>query len=285
MIKLTERLVDTLLDLRAGDKIAGSRFNKEVLDALLAEGFLSVEIHGSRKSYRLCRREGFEEFLSRLHEALGNLDNAKAFLEAGGDAARSAQAAVGGNSKLIQARSCPGFMVASLEPLECMLQGRGFVIRPLGGALNFIWDWRSFCIPGDVTVCGVENMENFRLLGRQKSLFDTIPARKLFVARYPQNGDLIKWLEGIPNRYVHFGDFDLAGISIFQTEFEPHLGDRSTFLIPDDIELRLAHGSRERYDAQWERFRTLRGHTPAVAALIALIHRYRRCYDQEGYIT
>ena len=57
----------------------------------------------------------------------------------------------------------------------------------------------------------------------------------LFVSRYPQSADLREWLIKIPNRYIHFGDFDLAGICIYQSEFYKFLGDRAGFLIPEDI--------------------------------------------------
>ena len=59
--------------------------------------------------------------------------------------------------------------------------------------------------------------------------------RLLFVSRYPQSIYLRSWLQKIPNRYVHFGDFDHAGINIFLTEFHAHLGARSSFLIPQGI--------------------------------------------------
>ena len=148
-------------------------------------------------------------------------------------------------------------------------------------------DWQEFRIPEDVVVVGIENMENFRLIRRQRTLFEQSigSERLLFVSRYPQSTDLASWLQHIPNRYVHFGDFDLAGIHIFLTEFHIHLSERSSFLVPEDIEARLSHGSRERYDSQYRHFRHLHCDNPSLQRLIDLINKYHRCYDQEGYIT
>lgn len=82
----------------------------------------------------------------------------------------------------------------------------------------------DFRIPHGVIVVGVENMENFRLPERQRDLLAQIgrreddnrpSARLLLVSRYPQSKDLATWLQEIPNPYVHFGDFDLAGIHIY----------------------------------------------------------------------
>ena len=83
---------------------------------------------------------------------------------------------------------------------------------------------------------------------------------------------------------LHFGDIDLAGINIFLTEFRPYLGERSSFLIPSDIENRLQIGSQERYDSQLCRFGNLKCDDKRIQAIIDLINKYHRCYDQEGYI-
>ena len=151
----------------------------------------------------------------------------------------------------------------------------------------FIADWQSFTIPKDVIVVGIENMENFRMIRWQRALFGrTIgTGHLLFVSRYPQSTDLRSWLQSIPNRYVHFGDFDLAGIHIFLTEFHANLGERSSFFIPADIEQRLTNGSMERYNAQYHKFRNLTTSLPNLQHLIDTINKHHRCYDQEGYIN
>ena len=101
----------------------------------------------------------------------------------------------------------------------------------------------------------------------------------------PQSTDLRNWLLGIPNKYVHFGDFDLAGIHIFLTEFYKHLGGRSSFLIPSDIELRLSKGSSARYNEQYEKYHTLSCDISNLQSLIDFINKYHHGYDQEGYIN
>ena len=121
---------------------------------------------------------------------------------------------------------------------------------------------------------------------KQRWLDEMFPNRKvLFVSRYPQNEshDLVKWLGGIPNEYVHFGDLDLAGIRIFLTEFHRYLGSRSSFLIPPDYETRISNGSRERYDAQLPYIKRLTTDNPHLQQLIDCIHKYHRGYDQEGF--
>ena len=176
--------------------------------------------------------------------------------------------------------------INSYEPIESLLNGETFVVNPPEGSFVFIDDWNHFSIPEDIVVVGIENMENFRMIRQQRKLFESILGDKqlLFVSRYPQSIDLRSWLLTIPNKYVHFGDFDLAGIHIFLKEFHKYLGGRSTYLIPSDIEQRLTKGSQDRYNNQYGNYHTLLCDIPHLQSLIDLINQYHRGYDQEGYI-
>lgn len=57
--------------------------------------------------------------------------------------------------------------------------------------------------------------------------------------RFPVSEEGKRWLEDIPNRVLYFGDFDLAGIRIYETEFKRRLGNRVSFLVPSDISERI----------------------------------------------
>lgn len=131
-------------------------------------------------------------------------------------------------------------------------------------------------------VVGIENLENFNNLSKQTYLFPD--GKCVFVCRYPQNSALYDWLERIPDRYLHFGDFDLAGISIYLTEFYSRLGNRATMLIPDDIEERIKHGSESLFDKQYNRFKSLNIVDSRIQPLFDMMMRHHRCYEQEGYI-
>ena len=270
--------------LLAGELVAGSRLNSKLLDELLAEGLLLVVSRGSRKSYRARDAEALKRFLVDKDESFR-------IIEANASDSRATMAAETGNSKLVMVRSCPGFPVNSYEPIECFLDENPFVVNPQEGSFLFVSDWKKFTIPEDTVVIGVENMDNFRMIRRQRTLFDrylhnhALSDKVLFVSRYPQSTDLRKWLCTISNHYLHFGDFDLAGINIFLYEFQQYLGkERSSYLIPDDIESRLKSGSRKRYDEQYNRFKDIKSDILELQQLIDLIHHERKAYDQEGYI-
>ena len=237
---------------------------------------------------RVTDKETFMLALPRYNEALRNLDTAELIVQEGTSLSRGEQVDMAGNSKIVSHRTCPGFLVNTYSPIHCTLNGKAITVEPTEGSYVFIADWLEFDIPHDTLIIGIENMENFSRIRQQRRLFEsqlrTGERNIMFVSRYPQSSDLCRWLMRIPNRYLHFGDFDLAGIRIFQTEFQSRLGSRSSFLIPSDIEARLPNGSRERYDTQYERFHTVSSTDIQLQHLIDVINKERRGYDQEGYI-
>ncbi len=270
--------------LMAGEQVAGSKLNGNLLSELIAEGLLLVIARGSRKSYRARDIEALKRYLIDKDESFR-------MLEANAADSRASMAAETGNSKLVSVRSCPGFPINSYEPIECSLHGKPFMVNPQEGSFLFVTDWETFVIPEEVIVMGIENMENFGMIRQQRSFFEDylkvhgMSGKILFVSRYPQSLDLRKWLTSIPNHYIHFGDYDLAGINIFLSEFQQYIGkDRSSFLILDDIELRLKSGSKSRYDEQYNRFKDMKSDSQEIQHLIELIHQERKGYDQEGYI-
>ena len=270
--------------LMAGEQVAGSRISNKLLEELLAEGLLLVNSRGSRKSYRARDAEALKRFLI-------DKDEVYRILEVDASDSRASMAKETGNSKLMMLRSCPGFLINSYENIECFLNGKPFLVNPQEGSFIFISDWEQFSIPEDVVVIGVENMENFRMIRKQRVFFEKylithgLSKKVIFVSRYPQSTDLRKWLCTIPNHYLHFGDFDLAGINIFLSEFQQFIGkERSSYLIPNDVESRLKSGSRKRYDEQYCRYKDIKSDICELQQLIDIINKERKAYDQEGYI-
>lgn len=271
--------------LIAGEQVAGSKISNKLLEELLTEGLLLVSSRGSRKSYRARNIETLKRFLI-------DKDECYRVLEIETSDSRASMAIKTGNSKLVAVRSCPGFPVNSYEPIECLLSGKQFLVNPQEGSFIFVSEWEKFMIPEDVVVIGIENMENFRMIRRQRAFFEEylqkhgFTKKVLFVSRYPQSTDLRRWLSTISNHYIHFGDFDLAGVKIYLTEFQRYIDNqRSSYLIPDDIEFRLKSGSRQRYDEQLRQYKEIKSNNCELQQLIDLIHNERKAYDQEGYIS
>ena len=280
-MSLSIKQIQQLQRLLRGETIAWSSLNNDMRNTLIGDDLIIIKTNRSRKSIYVPNAEALKMFLEHHFEELRGMDwRSEDFSTA---ISRSELAANSGNSKTKEIRSCPGFMVNSYEPISAKLNGKGIVIAPKEGTMLFVADWEHFEIPQEVLIVGIENMENFRCIREQRYLF---PSERpiLFVSRYPQSTDLRNWLQNISNEYLHFGDFDLAGMRIYETEFYKFVGNRASFFIPSDIEARLSNGSTERYNTQYAKFKSYIPKDTRLLPLYNMINHYHRCYDQEGYI-
>lgn len=305
-----------ILTMLNGDEVASSKLSHRMTHLLQQEGLLFAKTNGSRCKYRIdaslrescraflsqqfglkCSLEEFVELSSQSSPAsssassLGtSLSSSSSSVSSGLSATRAQMVGIMGDSKYHHVRTFRGFLLNCYSPIEASLNGQSLMIHPMEGSMTFINAPESFEIPENVLVVGMENAENFMQIRKQKSLFDSLyPNQKiLFVSRYPQNAlsDLRDWLLRIPNPYIHFGDFDLAGIHIYLSEFYAYLGERSSFLIPNDIEERLKDGNAGLYDQQYAKFKHLKVASDVrVQPLLDMIHRFCKGYEQEGYIS
>lgn len=246
-MKLPIGLARKLLRLTQGESLPHGQLKYTIVERMVEEGVLSVRSRGTRQVI-YCRSA--VAIYHYLENQFGINDLAR-FIEtmSMSEPLRSDLVRAASNSKLKAIRSFRGFLINCCEPLDASLNGTPLKIVPTTGAFTYIHDFEDFILAEDITVVGVENGENFRYIERQQGLF---PFTKiLFVSRYPQSGDMVRWLQGITNRYVHFGDFDFSGINIYLNEFRSRLGTRASFFVPDGIDKLLqAYGNRDLYDQQ-----------------------------------
>ena len=298
-----------ILAMLNGDEVASSKLSHRMVTLLQEEGFLFSKTNGSRCKYRIdgalregcrmflvqqfglkCSLEEFIELSSHSSSSFSSSISSSFGRSSSSDLSTTRAQMVGamGDSKYHHIRTFRGFLVNSYSPIEASLNGQAFLVHPMEGSMTFINAPESFKIPEDVLIVGMENAENFMQIRKQKYLFDSLYPNKriLFVSRYPQNAlsDLREWLLRLPNHYIHFGDFDLAGIHIYLSEYYAYLGDRASFLIPGDIEERLREGNAGLYDQQYEKFKDMMVSDARVQPLVDMIHCYCRGYEQEGYI-
>lgn len=271
-----------VLKMLDGNLIPYTKFDGLIANTLMDEGIITIVSRGSMRSFRMIDPEGCRIYLAQNYTSGMELEDWIEMKSCPDEVSRSAQVAKAGDSKLRYIRTFKGFLLNCYTPIEATLHGEPCVLSPLPGTSIFMQDYENFHIPEDVVVVGIENGENFQHIRAQEYLFKGMKA--LFVSRYPQSKDLCDWLKMVPNRYIHFGDIDLAGISIFLNEFYVHLGNRAEFFIPADVEKRLKTGNRQLYDNQYLRYRAMLVSDERLRPLVAMIHKYGKAYEQEGYI-
>ena len=285
-MKTTNSLIKKLIRLSKGETLPSSELKGDLFEQMRTDGILVAITRGSRKSFRAIDEESFNTYI-KSHLDIRELDDYYMLISQD-EINRAEQVKIAGNSKIKRQRTFYGFMVNCYEPIHAMLAGKTLTLLPQEGTFVFIYDFKTFSVPEDVVIIGIENAENFRHIRWQKEFFKScLPqAKLLFVSRYPQeqSHDLMNWLLTIPNKYIHFGDLDLAGIHIYLSEYYQYLGERASFLLPDDYEKRISEGNRERYERQYSRFGKMEINDHRLDNLINCIHKYHRGSDQEGFI-
>lgn len=281
--KLSASIARKLQKMLKGESLPSSTVPSWIARELSEEGLLSVISKGSRKSYRIIDAEACNQYICNRYTGGATLDRWTELAEMKDEELdRSILVRETGDSKIRHLRTFRGFLVNCCEPLEATMGETSFSLSPQEGTAVFIQSPDKFRVADDILIVGMENGENFRQIRRQHILFGSRKA--LFVSRYPQSADLRNWLADIPNPYLHFGDFDLAGIQIYLTEFYKYLGNRASFFIPADIEERLKNGNGTLYDKQYARYKNMSVTDPRLLPLVKMIHRYRKVYEQEGFL-
>ena len=276
-------IAEKLTALQNGEKIPFSKLKHSVIESMIDNGILKKQIQGRSKTLiYLSNKNSLPDYLKN-HFGIDNLEKyVIAFKKEG--LSRGEAVEVSSNSKLKSIRTFKGFLVNCFQPVVCKLNGNHLTIQPHEGTFTFIYDYESFSPSEGITIVGIENPSNFRHIKSQKKLFGDI--QPLFVSRYPQSKDLVKWLQTIPNRYVHFGDFDFAGLNIYINEFKKHLHDKASFYLPTDIEAILStKGNRDTYNKQTIQFDRNEIGEVNILALLRLIEKYKKGLEQEIYIT
>lgn len=290
-MRYSKKLINALILLEKEEKVYSKDLGK-LSEELYQRGHLKPSYRGQFIYYQVRDVEAFKLDLVNIDESFRDLTSLLALYDKGDSITRAEMASITGNSKIKRKRSFNGFLVNSYIPILARIGDIQTKIDPIEGTFTFIYNWRHFSIPANVVVIGIENSENYEMIRQQKTIFEDAVEKVtgsrdtpiLFVSRYPQensSSDLRNWLINNSNKYIHYGDFDLAGINVFQTEFYRHLKERSSFLIPKNIEYLTAKGSRKRFDSQ-KKYMNITSPLADVQNLIDLIKRYKRCYDQEG---
>lgn len=278
-MKVPVHIAEKLLQLSQGESIPSSLAKHSLIEDLISEGI--IERKGRiQKSLLLSDNKALNTYLQNNY-AINDLQQ---YIQVSRkeEVTRSELVAATSNSKHKVVRSFKGFLINCYCPVQATLNGKQIILNPVEGTFQFIYDFETFIPSSDITIVGIENPSNFRHIAKQKDLFTDI--KPLFVSRYPQNQskDLIKWLKSIPNNYIHFGDFDFAGIGIYLYEFNKHLEHRASFFVPENIDKLMADfGNKQRYDEQKINFEVSLIRERNLLHLISTIHKYRKGLDQE----
>jgi len=284
-MKLPLSIAQKLLALSAGQAIPAGQMKHVIVDKMVEDGLIFRQRTGAGRALLLLGQ--IDYLTAYLHNHFG-IENLEAYVEvlSRGAQTRSEGITIAADSKIRSIRTFKGFLVNAYEVLSLQLNGKEFSLVPQSGTFQFIYDYEGFIPDPDLKIVGIENAENFRWIEHQQHLFPGF--KPLFLSRYPQSqhGDVIRWLSSIPNDYLHFGDFDFEGMNLYLREYKKHLGVRSRFFVPENLdELIQRKGNRAIYNAQLHHQPVINEETePGMVQLMDMLHRHKKVLEQEAMI-
>jgi len=210
--------------------------SKKLLDALL--GCNSVYISGKPQQIYLNDSEALIGVIKANGYTVNTTADIDYFIESCEEPiSRDEIAANYSDTKKVESKSFNGLMVRVLDKLEVKYNGKKQYFYPVEGTGLFIHYTSKLELDSDVIVVGVENPQVVWYIDKYRHLFNQ-NKKYLFlsISEYKTNYQY-QWLKSISNEYIHFGDFDLAGINIYLNTILPKLKNCKSysFLIPDDI--------------------------------------------------
>lgn len=253
----TTKYMQTLLKLKEQKELSFSNIPKELLNNLLDEKLVSVKTMTGRKK-RVITTDVFFE----VYKDLENIKSATTRSELVNEKNHS-------KSKKISPQN--GLYVNG----NCEILG---VKLPLfDKSAIFLKDIPV--IDENILIVVVENFENLIFWENQLDYFQK--ENILFIFR---NKMMLEFIKNIKNKIIYFGDFDLAGIDIFQTQIKTK-NKNIEFFIPKNIEeLVEKYGSRELFTKQWNKYKNIINEDDKIQQLIKMIIKHQKSLEQEFFI-
>ncbi len=280
-MKLGLKDAQNLLSISQGEVLRRSMFGKgslKLLDAMIELGALRQnKITRNSFDISLGRKEPFNGYLlSYLF-----IDDLNKHIEALSlqNPSRSELSQIGVSTKIKSTSPKSGVHINSPDAIDVLINRESVRLSFPSGCALFVHKSSEIVIKEDVLIVGVENFENISGKLKDRTIFPD--AKIIFIER---NKVLQNLLAEVSNRYLHFGDIDLAGISIYQNEYEHIVKDRGSFFIPADIESLITKGLAELYENQKEKYSTLIGNTSRIQSLINLINKNKKSIEQEIFL-
>jgi hypothetical protein len=259
-----------------------SKQNKALLEIFLEENILQKS---KKKNSFIVYTNNNEQLRNFIRERYGilNLEDYYELLN-NPNSTKSESAQITSDSKTKRTKVYTGFFVRTFDDIEGSLNGENINLKTLKGSSLFISDFRNLIIPENVTIVGIENPETFYLIENYKHYFDKI--EPLFLLRF-NNKAFIEWLKLIPNKYLHFGDFDLSGIAIYILEYRNKIGsERCNYFTPKNIDKLI--GNSKNYTDYVKQLNDLKvigldfDNYPEIKDLASIIKKYRKTIEQEA---
>lgn len=188
------------------------------------------------------------------------------------------------HTKRVESKSFNGLMINVLDKLEVTSNDKKQYFYAMEGMGLFIHYTSKLQLDDNVIVVGVENPQVVWYINKYKHLFNKEKKYLFLCISEYKTIYQYKWLESFVGDYLHFGDFDLAGINIYLNTIVPKLKNckSHSYLIPDDIYEKIKKRNYQKdYSKQTRYLKIESKFEPKLQELISFIKDTKSTFEQE----
>jgi hypothetical protein len=280
---LPQSFARCLLRLQNGEELNPSEIaSKGLLKQFCEDGIIRIKPAGGRRVIYFCPEPVLLQNYLKAQNDILSLENYVSEFEmelSDGESSLFASR----STKTFRGKSLQGFFIRAFHT-EIVVSGVTLQPVPHGIEL-FIHQPEKLQISYTALVVGIENPECFLKFEKLAHLF---PQKEIIIIMRYMSSSPNKWLQTISNQYMHFGDFDPAGLNIYIREYRSQLpASRCSFFIPPNIEELIDQfGAPSLYDQQIHLLKNIDFKLyPEVKKLIDLLNKHRKGLEQERLLT
>ena len=258
---------------------------KDIIKRLKLNGSIELKrVSAQRYRIVLCKEDNIFAFLKTLNYHIKSIEDIDSYITEilEKKVSRDKIQKWTNNTKSKTSKSLKGLYLSSLNNIDIKINNEIVTIVPTNGLGYFCFYTEKVEVAKDITIVGIENYQVVWFAKRYKELFSQ--KNILFVVRNPY---MREWIESLENEYIHFGDYDLAGINIYINEIIPQLkkSKKYSMFIPNNIEsLIQKYGDRELFEKQ-KRYLDIEIEDRDVMRLKEIIKKYKKGLEQEGLVA
>ena len=255
--------------------------NKEIVTLLKLNGSVTSRRRKTRKYLDLIKEENLFLFLKNHGYNITSKEEIDSYIEDIFDnkPSRDIIQHHHNNSKAKISKSMHGLYMSSLQSIDVRLNGKQLSILPNDGLGYFFFHTERVELSAETIVVGVENYQVVWFAKRYEKFF--LDPNILFVVTTPY---MLEWISTLENEYIHFGDYDLAGINIYLNKVLPRLSrsKKYSMFIPQNIEQLIEkYGDSKLYEDQ-KQYKNLLSNDSEINKLIGIISKFKKGIEQEG---
>ena len=272
--------IKTLLE--DGTITEGKFKNKSIVESLKQNGSVKNAKRTAKVRYiELIKSENIFNFLNHQGYNINSIDDIESYISDIFDETPSRDTIQKhtSNTKSKLSPSLEGLDVSSLEDLDIKIDDEVVTIRPHNGMGYFLFHTQKIEVSKDTIIVGVGNYQVVWFAKKYSKFFEN--KKVLFVV---VNTYMLKWIQTLGNEYIHFGDYDLAGINIYLNKILPRLkkAQKYSIFIPDDIEKLIDNNGSFKLFKNQVIYKNLISSDAKVNNLIRIIDKYKKGLEQEG---